>query len=78
MQRCIEGESRAQAALFPERLDGWVAEDSPVRAVDAFADAPNLAKPGFEGAEPAAAVQPAYGGTAAPSPACPAQRLSRS
>ena len=24
--------------LFPERLDDWIAEDNPVRAVDAFVD----------------------------------------
>ena len=54
MKRFIEGESRAQATLFPERLDDWIAEDNPVRAVDAFVDELDLAKLGFEGAEPAA------------------------
>jgi hypothetical protein len=47
MRRSIEGESRAQATLFPERLDDWIAEDNPVRAVDAFVDALDLAKLGF-------------------------------
>ena len=27
----IEGEDRTQATLFPERIDDYVAEDSPVR-----------------------------------------------
>jgi transposase len=34
----IEGESRAQATLFPERLDDYIAEDSPVRVIDVFVD----------------------------------------
>jgi hypothetical protein len=38
MKRFIESESRTQATLFPERLDDWIAEDNPVRAVDAFVD----------------------------------------
>jgi transposase len=53
MKRFIEGESRAQATLFPERLDEWIAEDNPVRAVDAFVDELDLARLGFEGAAPA-------------------------
>ena len=60
MKRFIEGESRAQATLFPERLDDWIAEDNPVRAVDVFVDELDLAKLGFEGAEPAATGLPAY------------------
>jgi transposase len=34
----IEGESRAQATLFPERLDDYIAEESPVRVIDVFVD----------------------------------------
>ena len=60
MKRFIEGESRTQATLFPERLDDWIAEDNPVRAVDAFVDELDLAKLGFEGAEPATTGRPAY------------------
>jgi transposase len=60
MKRFVEGESRAQATLFPERLDDWIAEDNPVRAVDAFVDELDLAKLGFEGAEPATTGRPAY------------------
>jgi hypothetical protein len=78
VKRFIEGESRAQATLCPERLDDWMAGDDPVRSVDAFDDALDLVKPGLEGAEAEATAQPAYGSTAAPSPTCPAQRLSRS
>lgn len=32
----IEGESRAQATLLPERLDDYIAENSPVRVIDVF------------------------------------------
>jgi len=34
----IEGESRAQSTLFPERLDDYIAEESPVRVIDVFVD----------------------------------------
>lgn len=32
----IEGVSRDQTTLFPERLDDWVAEDNLARVVDIF------------------------------------------
>jgi len=60
MKRFIEGECRAQSTLLPERLDDWIAEDNPVRAVDAFVDELDLTKLGFEGAEPASTGRPAY------------------
>ena len=60
MKRFIEGEARSQSVLFPERLDDWIAEDNPVRAVDAFVDELDLDKLGFESAEPAATGRPAY------------------
>ncbi len=34
MARFIEGVSRAQETLFPERLDDWIGEDHLVRVVD--------------------------------------------
>ena len=34
----IEGECRTQATLFPERLDDYIAEESPVRVIDVFVD----------------------------------------
>src|SRR5678815_3953058 len=60
MSRFIEGESRSQSVLFPERLEDWIAEDNPVRAVDAFVDELDLAELGFAGAEPADTGRPAY------------------
>ena len=38
MSGFIKGEDRSQATLFPERLDDYVAEDSPVRVIDVFLD----------------------------------------
>jgi transposase len=32
--------------LLPECLDDWIDESNPVRAVDAFVDAPDLASSG--------------------------------
>ena len=60
MGRYIDGDDRTQSVLFPERLDDWVDEDNPVRAVDAFVDALDLAALGFERAEPAETGRPAY------------------
>jgi transposase len=60
MKRFIEGADRAQATFLPECLDDWVDEDNPVRAIDAFVNALDLAEVGFEGVEPAATGRPAY------------------
>jgi transposase len=60
MKRFVEGESRDQATLFPEHLDDWIAEDNPVRAVDAFVDELDFRGLGFESADPAATGRPAY------------------
>jgi transposase len=60
MKRFIEGEARSQSLLFPERLDDYVAEDNPVRAIEVFADSLDLGKLGFEGVEPEATGRPAY------------------
>ncbi len=38
MKRFIEGEDRSQATLLPACLDDYIAEDNPVRAVDAFVE----------------------------------------
>jgi transposase len=60
VKRFIEGECRTQAVLFPERLDDWIGEDNPVRAVDAFVGELDLKALGFESAEPADTGRPAY------------------
>src|SRR5499433_4564821 len=60
MKRFVEGECRDQSVLFPERLDEWIAEDNPVRAVDAFVDELGFMALGFESADPADTGRPAY------------------
>jgi len=60
MKRFIEGEARSQSLLFPERLDDYVAEGNPVRAIEVFAESLDLGKLGFEGVEPEATGRPAY------------------
>lgn len=60
MPRFIEGQDRQQVTLLPECLDDFVAEDNPVRVVDAFVSERDLAALGFDGAEPAATGRPAY------------------
>lgn len=60
MSRFIEGEARSQSLLFPERLEDWIAEDNPVRVVDAFVDELDLAQLGFDGADPASTGRPGY------------------
>ncbi len=46
--------------LFPERLGDWIAEDNPVRAVDALVEELELTEMDFEGADPADTGRPAY------------------
>ncbi|MET0794626.1 MAG: IS1182 family transposase, partial [Polyangiaceae bacterium] len=60
MKRFIEGEDRSQATLLPACLDDYIAEDNPVRAVDAFVEELDLRALGFAGAEPAETGRPAY------------------
>ncbi len=52
MGRFVEGADRGQATLLPECLDDWIDEDNPVRAIDAFVHALNLAEMGFTLARP--------------------------
>ena len=60
MGRSVEGADRGQATLLPECLDDWIDEDNPVRAIDAFVEALDLAEMGFDGVEPAATGRPGY------------------
>jgi transposase len=59
-KRFIEGEDRHQVTLLPECLDDFVYEDNPIRLIDAFVDALDLADFGFERTEPAATGRPSY------------------
>lgn len=60
MSRYIEGQDRQQATLLPECLDDFIAEDNPVRIVDAFVNELDLASLGFAGATPAQTGRPSY------------------
>ena len=60
MKRFIEGENRDQSVLFPERLDDYIGEDNPVRAIDVFVDELDLKSLGFDGMEPEETGRPAY------------------
>jgi transposase/conjugal transfer/entry exclusion protein len=60
MKRFVEGEDRSQSTLFPERLDDYIAEDNPVRAIEVFVDELDLYKLGFDGMQPEATGRPAY------------------
>jgi transposase len=59
MKRFIEGADRDQAILFPERLDEAIGVENPVRVVDAFIDALDLAELGFD-VVPEATGRPGY------------------
>ena len=55
------GESREQACLLPPRIEDYVGPDNPVRAIDGFVDALDLAELGFRHAKRGVgAGQPPY------------------
>src|SRR6202162_989477 len=60
MRRFVEGADREQTTLLPECLGDWVEESNPVRAVDVFVEALDLADLGFDGVQPLATGRPAY------------------
>lgn len=60
MGRFVEGEDRHQSTLLPASLDDYIAEDNPVRVVDAFIEELDLCALGFERLQPAATGRPAY------------------
>jgi transposase len=56
----IHGANRHAEILLPERLDDYIAEENPVRFLDAFVDHLNLTTLGFQRAQPAGTGRPAY------------------
>jgi transposase len=60
MKRFVEGVDRGQSTLLPECLDDWIDENNPVRVIDAFVEALDLAGLGFGGVEPEATGRPSY------------------
>ena len=51
---------RGQSTLLPECLDDWIDENNPVRVIDAFVEALDLAALGFAGVEPEVTGRPSY------------------
>ena len=60
MTHFVVGDDRSQSTLFRERLEDYLSEDNPVRAIDVFVDELDLAGLGFGGVEPEATGRPAY------------------
>lgn len=60
MKRFIEEVSRAQVSLLPACLDDFVAEDNPIRVVEAFVEQLDLVALEFNGATPAVTGRPSY------------------
>jgi len=60
MKRFIEGENRFQSTLFPASLEDYIADDNPVRVIDAFVDGLDLKQLGFDRAEPSETGRPGY------------------
>ncbi len=59
MKGFIEGRSRAQSTLFPERFDDYIGEDGGVRVIDVFVDGLDISGLGFT-TEPNDTDRPAY------------------
>src|SRR3954463_334758 len=60
MTRFVEGADRGQSTLLPECLADWGADDNPVRVIDAFVAALDLAELEFGGVEPAGTGRPSH------------------
>lgn len=56
----VVGTDREQVALFPSRLEDYVTEDNPVRAVDVFVDTLDFEKFGFIRIQPLDKGRPGY------------------
>jgi transposase len=56
----LKAKTEARALLFPERLDEYIAEDNPVRAIDVFVDELDLAGLGFDRVQPQVTGRPGY------------------
>ena len=60
MKRFIEGADCGQSTLLPECVDDFIDESNPVRVIDAFVDALELGKLGFDCVVPEATGRPSY------------------
>ena len=60
MRRFVEEADRGQWTLLPECLDDFIDKSNPVRVIDVFVDALDLAEMSFEGVEQAPTGRPSY------------------
>jgi len=60
MSGFIQGADRNQGYLLPERIEEYVSEENPVRVIEAFVEALDLAGLGFDRLEANATGRPAY------------------
>jgi transposase len=56
----IEGQDRNQIIMFPESIDEYISEDSPVRIIDAYVDHLDMEKLGFKRATAPVMGRPPY------------------
>jgi transposase len=56
----VTGTAREQITLFPEAIEDYITEDNPVRFIDAFVDALDLAQLGFQKVELSETGRPPY------------------
>ena len=56
MKRFVEGLDRGQSTLFPETFEDFVADENPLRVIEAF----DLGDLGFSSVDPKATGRPAY------------------
>ncbi len=56
----VKGENRQQINMFPEVIDDYVAEDNPVRVIEAFVMSLDMSALGFERAQAPTLGRPAY------------------
>src|SRR5213594_2350369 len=60
MKRFVEEADRGQWTLLPGCLDEFIDDSNPVRMIDVFVDALDLAEISFDGVSPAATGRPSY------------------
>ena len=56
----IQGQDRHQISIFPECIEDYIDENSPVRVIDAFVESLDLLQLGFLRAIPKETGRPAY------------------
>src|SRR5580765_8221970 len=60
MKRFVKGRDRSQLTFLLECLEDWIDENNPVRVIEAFVQALNLAELGFSGVDPETTGRPSY------------------